>query len=125
MSAMFCLLLMIFLHIVDDYYLQAKGCLALLKQKKYWEENEPAESYKYDYIWALIMHSCSWAFMIMLPLAIRSSFDIEKEFVIIYVINVVVHAITDDLKANKRQINLWQDQCIHILQICNTIMFLI
>ena len=60
------LLTMIFLHIVDDYYLQ--GILAQMKQKKFWKEQAPDEKYKYDYIWALIMHGFSWAFMIMLPL---------------------------------------------------------
>ena len=31
------LLTMIFLHIVDDYYLQ--GVLAKMKQRKWWEDN--------------------------------------------------------------------------------------
>ena len=41
-------LTMIFLHIVDDYYLQ--GILAQMKQKKFWKEQAPDELYKYDYI---------------------------------------------------------------------------
>ena len=45
------LLTMIFLHIVDDYYLQ--GWLASAKQKSYWEQNAPDELYKHDYIMAL------------------------------------------------------------------------
>lgn len=39
MNSIFLLLLMIFCHIVDDYYLQ--GWLASAKQKKWWEENAP------------------------------------------------------------------------------------
>lgn len=115
MNKIFTLLLMIFCHIVDDYYLQ--GWLASAKQKKYWQENAPEKLYKYDYIWALIMHSFSWAFMIMLPIAYSLSFNINIAFLIAFVINVTIHAITDDLKANKRKINLWEDQIIHLIQI--------
>lgn len=115
MDKMFTLLLMIFCHIVDDYYLQ--GWLASAKQKKYWQENAPEKLYKYDYIWALIMHSFSWAFMIMLPIAYSLSFNINIAFLIAFVVNVTFHAITDDLKANKRKINLWEDQIIHLIQI--------
>ena len=74
MSNIFIVMLMIFMHIVDDYYLQ--GWLASAKQKKYWEENAPEKLYRSDYIWALIMHSFSWAFMIMLPIAVVKDFDI-------------------------------------------------
>lgn len=115
MDKMFTLLLMIFCHIVDDYYLQ--GWLASAKQKKYWEENAPEKLYKYDYVWALIMHSFSWAFMIMLPIAYNLSFNINIAFLIAFIVNVIIHAMTDDLKANKRKINLWQDQIIHLVQI--------
>ena len=58
------LICMIFMHIVDDYYLQ--GVLASMKQKQWWEKNAPDKLYKYDYIVALIMHSFSWTFMIMI-----------------------------------------------------------
>ena len=118
MNNIFIVLLMIFFHIVDDYYLQ--GWLASAKQKKYWQENAPEKIYKYDYIWALIMHSFSWAFMIMLPIAYSLSFNISIAFLIAFIINVTVHAFTDDLKANERKINLWTDQIIHLCQIAIT-----
>ena len=118
MSNIFIVLLMIFCHIVDDYYLQ--GWLASAKQKKFWQENAPEKLYKYDYIWALIMHSFSWAFMIMLPIAFINGFDLGVPFLIAFIVNLVVHAITDDLKANKRKINLWVDQIIHLCQITIT-----
>lgn len=63
---LFILLCMLFLHIVDDYYLQ--GWLASAKQKSWWEKNSPDKLYKHDYLIALFMHSFSWTFMIMLPL---------------------------------------------------------
>lgn len=118
MDEMFALLLMIFCHIVDDYYLQ--GWLASAKQKKYWQENAPEKMYKYDYIWALIMHSFSWTFMVMLPIAYSLSFSLTISFLIAFVVNVAIHALTDDLKANKRIINLWEDQTIHLFQIVIT-----
>lgn len=118
MSKLFIVLLMMFCHIVDDYYLQ--GWLASAKQKKYWKENAPETMYKYDYIWALIMHSFSWAFMIMLPIAFVKSFEIGIVFLLVFVSNLTLHAVVDDLKANKREINLWIDQIIHLCQIALT-----
>lgn len=111
---------MVFCHIVDDYYLQGK--LALFKQKSWWKEKAPDQLYKYDFIVGLIMHSFSWAFMIMLPVAVSQEFQIGAVFVTMFIINTVVHAIVDDLKANKRKINLITDQSIHICQIIVTFM---
>lgn len=122
MNSIFILLLMVFLHIVDDYYLQ--GWLASAKQKKYWQDNAPEKMYKYDYVWALIMHSFSWAFMIMLPIAFKANFEIGIGFVGLFVANLAIHATVDDLKANQRAINLWVDQIIHISQICATFLLL-
>lgn len=112
---LFIILAMIFCHIVDDYYLQ--GWLASAKQKKWWEENAPQKLYNHDYIMALIMHSMSWSFMIMLPIAISMSFNVSILFVIVFIFNAVIHALVDNLKANKLQINLITDQLIHLLQI--------
>lgn len=118
MSTVFIFMTMVFFHIVDDYYLQ--GWLASAKQKEYWKKNAPQKIYKYDYIWALIMHSFSWAFMIMLPVAYSRSFDVGVSFVTVFLVNMIVHAIIDDLKANKKKINLWADQLIHLFQIALT-----
>ena len=123
MNNTFIILLMIFCHIVDDYYLQ--GWLASAKQKKYWEENAPDKMYKHDYIWALIMHSFSWAFMIMLPVAFFMNFNIDNHFVVMFLCNIVMHALTDNAKANEKKINLIKDQIIHLLQIVATFMVLI
>ena len=118
MSSAFIVLCMIFCHIVDDYYLQ--GWLASAKQKSWWEENAPQELYEQDYIWALLMHSFSWSFMIMLPVAYSISFEINNLYVACLVINMCVHAFIDNLKANVRIINLWQDQLVHMIQILIT-----
>jgi hypothetical protein len=118
MDNVFILLSMIFLHVIDDYKLQ--GILASMKQKKWWaEQKEYKPLYKYDYIAALIMHSFSWTFMIMLPIAITLQFNIGW-WIIAYIVNMVIHAYIDDLKANKFKINLLEDQSIHIAQIICT-----
>ena len=118
MGIIFILVLMIFMHIVDDYYLQ--GWLASAKQKKYWQENAPQKLYRHDYIMALIMHSLSWAFMIMLPIAIDRQFAVTWIYAVALIVNATVHGIVDNLKANKLKINLIQDQSIHIMQIVIT-----
>jgi hypothetical protein len=119
MSIFFTIALMVFFHILDDYGLQA-SCLSNLKQKSFWEKNAPDKKYRYDYIWALIMHAFSWSFMIMLPIAIFRNFNIGLSFIYWLVFNTIIHAAVDDLKANKLKINLWQDQLSHMVQIVGT-----
>ena len=118
MNSVFIILCMIFCHIIADYNLQ--GWLASAKQKSYWEKNAPDEMYKYDYICALVMHSFSWTFMIMLPLMYAVDFKVDSFLLFLFVINILMHAIVDDLKANNKCINLWQDQLIHMCQIAMT-----
>lgn len=109
------LLSMIFFHIVDDYYLQ--GWLASAKQKLWWEKNAPDELYKHDYIMALFMHSFSWSFMVMLIPTIYVIVFGGAWYPILFLGNILVHMTIDDMKANKRKINLIQDQSIHMMQI--------
>ena len=118
MSKEFVYLLMLFCHIIDDYNLQ--GWLASAKQKEWWKKNAPEKMYEKDYVMALIVHSISWAFMIMLPIALYYGFNIGYEYIIAMIINTVVHAVVDNLKANEKKINLWVDQAIHLIQIAIT-----
>lgn len=120
MSKLFVLLAMVFCHVVDDYYLQAIGPLASMKQRKWWDENYPQKLYKYDYLVALLMHSLSWAFMVMLPISFYLSWDIGAEFVVVFVTNTLFHAFIDNAKANWGAINLMFDQSFHMLQIAGT-----
>lgn len=123
MDKLFVLVIMLFCHIVDDYYLQ--GILSSLKQEKWWKENYPERMYKKDYIVALLMHSFSWAFMVMLPIAIYYHFLLSANFYILLFANCVVHMLIDDQKANRLRINLIVDQAIHIIQICVTYAILV
>lgn len=105
---------MCFCHIVDDYYLQ--GILASMKQKSWWTKQESYENkYKNDYVVALIMHAFSWSFMILIPFLLLG---LPWVFIVLaFIVNGIIHAFVDDLKANQKKINLVQDQSIHIGQI--------
>lgn len=112
------ILFMIYMHILDDFCLQ--GILAGMKQKSWWAaQKEYKPLYKYDYIVALLIHSFSWAFMTMLPIIIMLDFDVSM-FIIALFVNMIIHCVVDDLKANKGKINLVVDQSIHIIQIVVT-----
>lgn len=110
-------LIMLFLHIVDDYYLQ--GILASLKQKSWWEdkiENLESSIYDKDYLVALFMHGFSWSFLISIPIIFLSG-GVSLGLFIFIIINGLIHSFIDNLKANKKKINLVVDQLLHILQI--------
>lgn len=118
------LLAMIFLHIVDDYYLQ--GWLASAKQKSWWKQNAPDELYKYDYIMALFMHSFSWAFMIMIVPSVYALITTANvttaslAIALVFLTNMSIHMAVDNAKANLKKINLVQDQLLHLVQITAT-----
>lgn len=116
MSKIFVFIFMIFCHIIDDFVLQAP-CLSNLKQKSWWEKNALDNLYRNDYKVALIMHSLSWSFMILLPIVIYRDFNVNGCFILILLANAAIHGIIDDLKANLHKINLVTDQSIHLLQI--------
>ena len=118
---LFLLLGMLFLHLVDDYYLQ--GWLASAKQKSWWEKNSPDKLYSHDYIMALCEHAFSWTFMIMLIPTVFNyvcNHNIPVDYFLFFALNWTIHSIVDDLKANKKDINLVQDQLFHIIQIILT-----
>ena len=109
------LFLMIFLHIIDDFCVQ--GIMAFMKQKSWWQKDSVGSQpkYKNDYIAALFAHSFSWSFMIMLPVMLWGQWEWP-----ILIANMVTHAVIDNAKANKFQINLIQDQTYHLIQIVVT-----
>lgn len=108
-------LIMILLHIIDDFVLQPI-CLSKLKQKSFWEPYvKDDEKYKLDYKVALVIHALSWAIMIHLPLMVIGA----DEYIVLLsvIINTALHAWIDDEKANKLNINLFEDQIMHLVQI--------
>lgn len=123
LSKSFVLILMIFFHIVDDFYLQ--GILAQMKQKDWWLKHPQYKNlYKYDYIVALFVHGFSWAFMVMLPIAIFYEFNPSILFYQALIINAMMHLVIDDSKCNKLYINLITDQLLHMGQIFLTFLVL-
>lgn len=121
---MFVLLWMYFMHILDDFVLQAP-CLCNLKQKSWWEKQTEDTFYKYDYLIGLFIHSFSWSFMIMFPIAYQINFKIDGLFCALFLFNLILHFFIDNLKANKYKINLIIDQFLHSLQIIITWYFYI
>ena len=118
------LLLMFLFDIIDDFVLQPV-CLSKLKQKRYWIEeceknNLDISKYDTDYITALIMHGLSWSIMIHIPLMFLGGINDDLFLLLSVLLNAVILAIIDDLKANKLKINLDVDQCLHGLQILIT-----
>lgn len=118
------IIFMIFCHIIDDYYLQ--GILASMKQKRWWKKQSSYNSlYVDDYKMALFMHSFSWSFMIMFPTLLVFNIDFNFVLLIVFILNIIIHAFVDNLKANKLLINLITDQLIHIVQILITAVFIL
>lgn len=111
-------LLMILLHIFDDFHLQ--GILKHMKQKAWWKKQEwYDEMYENDYQTALHTHSMQWAIMTSLPLWFVPAVSTQTLGLIV-LLNAIIHYYVDDLKCNKMKINLSTDQLIHVVQITLT-----
>lgn len=127
----FILFLMLLMHYIEDFHLQ--GCLANLKQKKWWEKqmsNNDMHShyalehsiYKNDYKMSLFAHSIENALFVMLPLIVDTLISEYTNHVqniwILFVPSIILicvsHYFIDDSKANKMKINLVQDQLLHL-----------
>ena len=113
------LVLMLLGHLVADYTLQ--GWLADGKQKSWWRkvfgghEDSVPDKYRFDYIAALVCHALYWSIFICVP------FFASSWFLAAVALNTIVHAIVDDLKANRMKLNLIQDQLLHLGQILMTL----
>ncbi len=127
----FILFLMLLMHYIEDFHLQ--GCLANLKQKKWWEKqmsNNDMHShyalehsiYKNDYKMSLFAHSIENALFVMLPLIIdllitefvKGISNMWLFFIPAIILICTTHYVIDDEKANKMKINLVQDQLLHL-----------
>ena len=108
---------MVFLHIVDDFYLQ--GILAQMKQESYWKNNAPQRMYRHDYIAALFIHGLSWSISVHIPILIYKYICGISILPTLFSIfgSALLHACVDNLKANFHCINLVQDQLFHLLQL--------
>ena len=117
--------LMYLMHYIEDFHLQ--GCLANLKQKKWWVENVSrnldATKYRKDYTMGLLAHSIENALFVMAPLivdlllsehagALQNTWFL---FIPATFALAMTHYSIDDAKANLFKINLIQDQVLHII----------
>lgn len=120
----FILILMIFLHIVEDFHLQ--GILASMKQMSWWEKQLGSEylgKYEYDWVPSLLAHAFEWTFMIMLPIFLTREFTYLTALMIVS--NTSFHFVVDNSKCNLMKINLVTDQILHLVQILFTWVFFI
>lgn len=124
MNELCVLVFMILCHLIDDYVLQ--GWLATGKQKEWWEKQENYEDmHKNDYKAALFCHGLEWSIMIHLPIIFFRSFYVDWYFLLMIIIMAFCHAQIDDYKANKKYLNLVQDQLWHLIQIVWSWFFLV
>lgn len=109
------LLFMFLCHIIDDFVLQPQS-LSCLKQQDNWKRLK--DFYKYDYLMAMFIHCLSWSIMIHIPLI---CIGVDNSLLYWSIsINLIIHGIIDDLKANRGKINLILDQIMHFCQIVVT-----
>lgn len=110
--------------IIHFYYDWNQGPVAEYKCRDWWVKNGLTDKmYKSDYKCALFAHSFLWALLIMIPsllywyhIGIAEDGIALCAFALIFV-NTEIHYIIDYMKANSHDINLWQDQIIHFIQI--------
>lgn len=127
----FILFFMLLMHYIEDFHLQ--GCLANLKQKKWWEKqmsNNDMHShyalehsiYRNDYKMSLFAHSIENALFVMLPMIVDmliSEFThcLQNTWILFIPSTILIcvsHYLIDDSKANEMKINLVQDQLYHL-----------
>lgn len=122
--AILILIEMLFLHCFADYQLQ--GVLASMKQKEWWIKQAPnivefnRSQYKNDYKAALVAHSLEWSFAVLFPMFYSTTNFLVYSiilYVTLLVANTYFHYMVDDSKANKKMLNLVEDQLLHLGQI--------
>ena len=73
--------------------------------------------YSRDYLCALAVHSLEWSIAVMLAPVALGMWRHMGVVVTLVLFNAISHAYVDDMKANRREINLVEDQSIHLVQI--------
>ncbi len=123
-DSVYILILMILMHIIDDFVLQNKFCY--MKQESWWVKNYPDKLYQSDYKVALFLHSLENSIMVFIPMIIygflinptsMNDWLIIILIVFLLFVSTYVHYAIDDMKANEYKISLLGDQISHILMI--------
>lgn len=105
--------LMVLCHIIADFHLQ--GIMGDMKQKSFWKPY--GEQYQNDWKPVMLLHGIEWAIIVSVPCLLTSWFDVSWWFIAAVIVTGLTHAYIDNLKANNFQINLIEDQALHMLQI--------
>lgn len=74
--------------------------------------------YEKDYIVGLVLHSIMWSMVTFLPFIPVVTC---RTYLIIVVINAILHGVIDHIKCNLYAINLTTDQFLHFVQIVATL----
>lgn len=117
------LIAMIAIHIKYDF---KQGLLAEFKQKSWWKKEFPDKDwYKMEWVLPLLLHGFLWTTLIMIPPTLYLYYIGDDRmptvvYVMIFLGNTLIHALVDHLKANIRELNLTEDQLLHISQIIFT-----
>ena len=88
------LLIMLFIHVIDDFHLQ--GILANMKQINWWKkeiykgQRDKFNMYRNDWIPCIIWHAFQWSCMIIIP-CIVNNFNITNKlyFYMVIFINMI------------------------------------
>ena len=106
------LIMMMFCHVVEDFYLE--GCLA-------WMNTELRALQQKDYKIVLMMQSLSWTCCIFIPIIYHIGhcgwMYEEVPFLVTFVLDWIIQAIVTSLKYHKGVISLAQKQIVNILQV--------
>lgn len=109
------------LHLFADYTLQ--GILAQMKQVSWWRKQTDDPMYKHDWACAMFCHALYWTLVTFAPV-IYLWHESTILLAVLLGLNVTAHFAIDDLKANGHQLNLWQDQVLHLMQVGGTVLWL-
>lgn len=120
-------LLIILLHFYSDFNLQIGAKLDGMKQKIWWRRQfkklkmdaVDAKHYGHDFKCALLIHAFVWSILTFAPIIYLTKSVVG--ILAIVVVNALLHAKIDDVKANEYVLNLIEDQVMHLIQIALTV----
>lgn len=117
---LFVLFIMVLAHIIADFNIQ-NDVIAKFKCKDFWKNNYPDKLYRYDYIIVLFIHGFTWSIIVSLPLIVYGFIyfgnGANYNILLQILFHTAFHAWIDNAKANLKEINLIQDQILHLLQV--------
>lgn len=115
MKLLLILFMMIFIHYLFDIF--SLNVIEKYKNKEYFEKTFPKKMCKYDYINYLITDSYLWSMSILLPIIININGHITWASFMGIIVNGIIRGIIEDLRINKKIINIFSANICYIFQI--------